>query len=110
VSKQPKWQRARLLEDSTTNNGKTVVLARGMLLWVKTGPPVVRVRDSLEGGAMRQASYDTNVVSSRYSIPFIACPADKLELLARDENDFADEVTLIPLEEFLNQEKADVIS
>ena len=96
----PKWQRARILhvnDDEMREYGFVL----GATFWAKAGPPALRVNGiKLYGRAVREElppCFDTNLL---HETPIVV-RAEDVELLARDENDFAEDVPLIPWEEFL---------
>ena len=78
----PKWQRARLLRDGVEQK------VAGSEVWVS------RLKDG---------EYISNILSPTRKGKTRYLKAAFCELLARDENDFADDVPLIPWTEFLAQ-------
>jgi hypothetical protein len=90
--KGPKWQRARIvdLEEHPDLNGRE--------LWIELSEPVIRATTIVATHQpMHIRGYRTHL---RLQEPlWIGCKA--VELLARDENDFADDVELIPWQDFL---------
>ena len=78
----PKWQRARLLRDGFTQK------VSHYESWVRIG--------SLN----KNGDYFCNITDMRY------LRKDFVELLARDENDFAEDVPLIPWKQFLKDRKS----
>jgi hypothetical protein len=101
LQQKPKWQRARIVSAYETYR-----YCIGQELWV-IGQPEDDGRTSydpqtntpVEGA--EGPSYDTNLMDPDGRD--ISVRANRLELLARDENDFADDVDLIPWEQFLAQ-------
>lgn len=108
----PKWQRGRVLSNFATSPNQFE--GRGALLWVEIGIPTPI--DSMGAVYTREISdgpcFQTNVLSPvdqrepNMKRLNLAVDANQLELLARDENDFAGDVRLVPWEEFLAQCRA----
>ena len=94
----PKWQRAQLVpfENDVIEVPKERV---GCQLWVRC-VPASRIGGS--GQVFSYEGYDSNVIDN-HSYPHLFVAAEALELLARDENDFADDVPLISFEEWLEE-------
>ena len=78
----PKWKRARLLRGGPTQD------VAGGLVWVR---------------CYKDGEYISNILSPTRKGKTRYLAADFCELLARDENDFADDVPLIPWEQFLKE-------
>ena len=97
----PKWQRARILH---TDSSPEVI---GCEIWVKMGPPVMQDANGAHGGwSPPELRYDAAILpNDSFSIGVCVC-AEDIELLARDENDFAEDVPLIPWEQFLAECRA----
>ena len=95
----PKWQRARILSAE-----KNYVRAVGREIWVKIGKPFeTNGTDAATQMPCKKTGpgFEVNIDGPGGRLGFIA--ATRLELLARDENDFADDVPLIPWETFLEE-------
>lgn len=86
----PKWQRARILSDR--ENPET----DGAEIWVMVGTP-----QDIDGAWGRvERAVLTNLMWRGIAM---AWGSEWLELLARDENDFAEDVPLVPWEQFLEE-------
>lgn len=102
----PKWQRARLLP--SVEPRETI----GALLWVLAERPTTHDGDDMTTErAMRGVlSFETNLRCepkiSRSTTGQIRINVEDVELLARDEKDFAETVELIPWEQFLAECRA----
>lgn len=108
IRKPIKWQRALVIKAEGVS--ETV----GRVVWIRAQAP--RIVDAIEPRTGKKhlsvRRFESNLLrdnSFGEILPVQVAP-HQIELLARDENDFADDVPMIPLEEFLKQEKADVIS
>ena len=94
----PKWQRGRILVSQFTESV-------GRDVWVALERPVTRGGWLLQSGEFVDPtpSYLMHLIDQGRQIAIFA---DRIELLARDEDDFADSVELIPWETFLEQCRA----
>ena len=91
----PKWQRARILR---SDHFSSVV---GQEIWTSSiYEGIAEDLGTHESGTMRcvYIAYTSGFDNQQLVYPLLG-----LELLARDENDFADDVPLIPWTEFLAQ-------
>ena len=100
----PKWQRARQLcdsEDDTPEDRGNI----GGVFWVR-GTPEAMTGDCFDGSiAGREPRYHTNIVGPDNRPMVVA--ARIVELLARDETDFAADVPLISWEQWLKESEAE---
>lgn len=94
--KSPKWQRARII------TAPAVPETIGHEIWLKLGPPTLIDADSIHDGGYLEPElrYDAAISSPSAPLGCVLSAID-VELLARDENDFAEDVRLVPWEEFL---------
>ena len=94
----PKWQRCRLIKSPTLRE------LEGRELWVIVGRPIKAAGFCADTGNYREVpeSYLTNLIHPRDHTEG-AIPRECVELLARDENDFADAVPFIPWEQWLKE-------
>jgi hypothetical protein len=92
----PKWQHARVLKSIDLPE------AIGRKIWIKIEPPAERGgRDVMTLEICEVTpTHLTNLHSSGLRI---IISTEQIELLARDENDFAEDVPLIPWEQFLSE-------
>lgn len=90
----PKWQRARVVRFDVDPR------LIGRELWVRIAPPTLDHRvNRWTGMPDFSPCYDVNLLGSNGEVG--AASKSTIELLARDENDFADDVPLIPWEQWL---------
>jgi hypothetical protein len=92
----PKWQRARII------NGQGVPESLGVEVWVKCGPPVSKATNGINGGWCEPVPRYEVAILPRFGQNCLVA-ADDIELLARDEKDFAESVEFISQAEFLTQ-------
>lgn len=97
--KKPKWQRARFVNPYDESY-------RGREVWIKIGSKGRRFSRSLVNGRSDvQERYETHVQSVNSIELLTVVRVDSVELLARDESDFAEDVPLVRFEDWLNDKE-----
>lgn len=96
----PKWQRGRVVKD-----GEDGMPLKGDEVWVKIQAPEFMKSAGREGGSAITEGPCFWVALENNGEQMV-CDADFIELLARDENDFAEDVRLVPWTEFLAECRA----
>jgi hypothetical protein len=91
----PKWQRARIL---ASEHYPEVI---GCEIWVAVGIPIVTPAVNSFTGQVTPAEPQARISILPIRGPWASIPMRNLELLARDENDFAEDVPLLPWKQFL---------
>ena len=90
------WQKARILKNS---NYPDVV---GRTIWVKVGRPITTAAVNFATGEITESQPYAEIAIKPLRGPWAGLPADHLELLP----EFADDVPLIPWEQFLEECRA----
>ena len=92
AGEKPKWQRARILSNCVLGTGREIWVATGAPEIVEGVNPLTEFRNPPRKRVLMNVQDDGDDILIR---------ADQIERHARDENDFAEDVPLIPWQEFL---------
>ncbi len=96
----PKWQRARFIKGKADD----AVSVTGLFVWVEIGQPCPSTGRGLNGArAGMPRALRTNIKGPQFPRYGTCLNADAecIELLARDDKDFAEDMELVPWEEWL---------
>ena len=93
------WQRGKIIKQNSLKPGQISLLGREV--WVQMGRPSREICKSIFDESLMQVEDVVRINLAGPDGTLCVASADYIELLSRDESDFAVNVELIPVAEFL---------